>query len=264
MDLRSSKQLETLIDQSSPRSPVHLHSRSSRHPDDWLSQYNATPQKAKEDADRVKTAHGAAETTMDSNAFGLFGQFLAMQCTARGGADQGRHRHRRKSAGAHQEGARRDRRRLRGDRPGEERHPEGGGAWLRKVTSSSRRTTRPRRASRRAPPTPPAVRGRRERHRHRPVDPERRRGLRWSQRSRCRSGRRRLGRGPARQPRRLGPRLAEGERLVPARTVRRADGRSRRTIGGMASSWENIGKELKAVRPGIRPVLRRRAHGVGR
>lgn len=35
-------------------------------------------------ADRVKTAHGAAETTMDSNAFGIFGQFLAMQCIAQG------------------------------------------------------------------------------------------------------------------------------------------------------------------------------------
>jgi uncharacterized protein YukE len=33
-------------------------------------------------ADRVNTAHGAAETTMDSNAFGIFGQFLATQCIA--------------------------------------------------------------------------------------------------------------------------------------------------------------------------------------
>lgn len=35
-------------------------------------------------ADRVKTAHDAAETTMDSNAFGIFGQFLAAQCIAQG------------------------------------------------------------------------------------------------------------------------------------------------------------------------------------
>ncbi|MER6988753.1 type VII secretion target [Saccharopolyspora hirsuta] len=35
-------------------------------------------------ANRVKTAHGAAQTTLDSNAFGIFGQFLAMQCTAQG------------------------------------------------------------------------------------------------------------------------------------------------------------------------------------
>ncbi|SFS35432.1 type VII secretion target [Saccharopolyspora flava] len=28
-------------------------------------------------ADRIKTAHSAAETTMDTNAFGIFGQFLA-------------------------------------------------------------------------------------------------------------------------------------------------------------------------------------------
>lgn len=35
-------------------------------------------------ADRVKSAHGAAETTMDSNAFGIFGQFLAAQCIAQG------------------------------------------------------------------------------------------------------------------------------------------------------------------------------------
>lgn len=33
-------------------------------------------------ADRVNTAHGAAETTMDTNAFGIFGQFLAAQCIA--------------------------------------------------------------------------------------------------------------------------------------------------------------------------------------
>ncbi|MDI2028475.1 type VII secretion target [Saccharopolyspora sp. TS4A08] len=33
-------------------------------------------------ADRVKTAHSAAETTMDTNAFGIFGQFLAAQCIA--------------------------------------------------------------------------------------------------------------------------------------------------------------------------------------
>ena len=35
-------------------------------------------------ADRVNTAHGAAETTMDTNAFGIFGQFLAAQCIAQG------------------------------------------------------------------------------------------------------------------------------------------------------------------------------------
>ncbi|MFC7342867.1 type VII secretion target [Saccharopolyspora griseoalba] len=33
-------------------------------------------------ADRVNAAHGAAETTLDSNAFGIFGQFLAAQCMA--------------------------------------------------------------------------------------------------------------------------------------------------------------------------------------
>ncbi|WP_433869733.1 type VII secretion target [Saccharopolyspora sp. CA-218241] len=33
-------------------------------------------------ADTVKTAHRAAQTTLDSNAFGLFGQFLAAQCLA--------------------------------------------------------------------------------------------------------------------------------------------------------------------------------------
>lgn len=33
-------------------------------------------------ADQVNTAHGAAETTMDTNAFGIFGQFLAAQCIA--------------------------------------------------------------------------------------------------------------------------------------------------------------------------------------
>lgn len=35
-------------------------------------------------ADSVRTAHQAAETTMDGNAFGIFGQFLAMQCIAQG------------------------------------------------------------------------------------------------------------------------------------------------------------------------------------
>ena len=35
-------------------------------------------------ADRVNTAHGAAETTMDTNAFGIFGQFIAAQCIAQG------------------------------------------------------------------------------------------------------------------------------------------------------------------------------------
>ncbi|CAM05165.1 excreted virulence factor EspC (type VII ESX diderm) [Saccharopolyspora erythraea NRRL 2338] len=35
-------------------------------------------------ANRVKTAHGAAQTSMDSNAFGIFGQFLATQCIAQG------------------------------------------------------------------------------------------------------------------------------------------------------------------------------------
>ena len=35
-------------------------------------------------ADRVSTAHGAAETTMDTNAFGIFGQFIAVQCIAQG------------------------------------------------------------------------------------------------------------------------------------------------------------------------------------
>ena len=35
-------------------------------------------------ADKVKSAHGAAQTTMDSNAFGIFGQFLAAQCIAQG------------------------------------------------------------------------------------------------------------------------------------------------------------------------------------
>ncbi|TDD02036.1 hypothetical protein E1181_23955 [Saccharopolyspora terrae] len=35
-------------------------------------------------ADRVNTAHSAAETTMDTNAFGIFGQFIAMQCIAQG------------------------------------------------------------------------------------------------------------------------------------------------------------------------------------
>ncbi len=33
-------------------------------------------------ADRVNRAHGAAGTTMDTNAFGIFGQFLASQCIA--------------------------------------------------------------------------------------------------------------------------------------------------------------------------------------
>lgn len=33
-------------------------------------------------AGRIDTAHGAAETTMNSNAFGVFGQFLAVQAIA--------------------------------------------------------------------------------------------------------------------------------------------------------------------------------------
>ncbi|MEB3366889.1 type VII secretion target [Saccharopolyspora mangrovi] len=33
-------------------------------------------------ADRVNTAHSAAETTMDTNAFGIFGQFLAAHVIA--------------------------------------------------------------------------------------------------------------------------------------------------------------------------------------
>ncbi|GAB3683418.1 type VII secretion target [Saccharopolyspora tripterygii] len=37
-------------------------------------------------ADRVNTAHGAAETTMATNAFGIFGQFIASQCIAQGEA----------------------------------------------------------------------------------------------------------------------------------------------------------------------------------
>ncbi|MER2207672.1 type VII secretion target [Saccharopolyspora rectivirgula] len=33
-------------------------------------------------ASRLRTAHSAAQTTMDSNAFGIFGQFIAMEAIA--------------------------------------------------------------------------------------------------------------------------------------------------------------------------------------
>ncbi|AOS61110.1 hypothetical protein [Actinoalloteichus hymeniacidonis] len=40
-------------------------------------------------ASRMDTANGAADETLDSNAFGIFGQFLAIGCVIQGAAVKG-------------------------------------------------------------------------------------------------------------------------------------------------------------------------------